>query len=873
MNPNIKYKANKLSENQNKQSSGPLKKSKKGNPFWQNKKKAKETDDDKFEEVKPGSIPSFQPNNEDSSDEEEDGHQTASNYDSLVRDQNKKHKKSGGFQSMGLNPNVFKGVERKGYKQPTPIQRRCIPILLEGRDCVAMARTGSGKTAAFLIPMFNRLKMRSAKSGFRGLILAPTRELALQTLKFTKELGRFVGLQAVVILGGEKIEDQFAAIHSNPDVIIATPGRFLHVVLEMDLNLSSVEYVVFDEADRLFELGFSDQMQQILERLPDTHRQTLLFSATLPKLLVDFAKAGLKDPTLIRLDVETKLSENLKMAFLYTRAEDKMATLLHLLRRVIPSTQQTLIFAATKHHVELLRETLTIAGFPCAFCYSSLDQAARKIEVAKFRLKKAMVMVVTDVAARGIDIPLLDNVVNFHFPPKAKVYVHRVGRVARAGSSGVSYSLVASDEFAYMMDLHLFLGRPLQFVTSQSTSENDGLIGGVPQHLIDEEDDIYKRIATDSSEVENLENVSTNAYKMYLRSRPVASTESSKRLKELNLATATILPHPMIIAGEDGDKKAAQDLTVMLSEMKRFRPQATIFEVNKSKKAEGLEVMKNKRQTHDGFLAKKRQKLEDDAASKSAEGEPEDSTTTATTSDPSESASDAAIDAAFGSNVIAPKNRSDAYFNKLNADMAKKASKMQKRGADFKDADHYVPDRASDYHTEKGLEVSSNSFETEARGATMDLTMDDNDTMRMQKQRNDATKKRWDRKKMKFVGQNEKQVKSGKKIKNEAGQWITASYKTDRYKKWKKASKVDSAAVEGEEEAGDEGGRGPPPRGPMNVNPAMGFRKRWHTDHAQEKMKVRDGILSKEKILKTRMKKDAKKSYQMYRQKINKKRK
>ena len=315
----------------------------------------------------------------------------------------------------------------------------------------------------------------------------------------------------------------------------------------------------------------------------------------------------------------------------------------------------------------------------------------------------------------------------------------------------------------------------------------------------------------------------------------------------------------------------------MLSEMKRFRPQATIFEICKSKKAEGLEVMKNKRQTHDGFLAKKRQKLDDAAASKNAADGGEGDETTPPT-EHSESASDAAIDAAFGSNVFAPKNHSDAYFNKLNAEMAKRAMKNQKRGGKggtdgFKDADHYVPDRASDYHTEKGLEVSSNSFESEARGATMDLTMDDNDTMRMQKQRSEATKKRWDRKKMKFVGQTEKQVKSQKKIKNEAGQWITASYKTDRYKRWKKTSKVESSgAMAGDEDGGDDGGGGAPPRGPMNLNPAMGFRKRWHTDHAQEKRKVRDGILSKEKILKSRMKKDAKKSYQMYRQKTNKKR-
>lgn len=165
-----------------------------------------------------------------------------------------------------------------------------------------MARTGSGKTACFLIPMFEKLKARSAKAGARAIILSPTRELALQTLKFTKDLGRFTGLKTAVILGGDSMDDQFSALHGNPDIIIATPGRFLHVCVEMDLKLNNVEYIVFDEADRLFEMGFGEQLNETINRLPDL-RQTLLFSATLPKVLVEFAKAGLNDPVLIRLKV------------------------------------------------------------------------------------------------------------------------------------------------------------------------------------------------------------------------------------------------------------------------------------------------------------------------------------------------------------------------------------------------------------------------------------------------------------------------------------------------------------------------------------------------------------------------------------------
>ena len=316
----------------------------------------------------------------------EDESDTEMDTAKMVQDANRKKKKSGGFQSMGLSQEVWKGVMKKGYKVPTPIQRKTVPLIMDCKDVVAMARTGSGKTAAFLIPMFEKLKARSAKSGARALILSPTRELALQSVRFCKELGRFTGLSYACVLGGDAIEKQFASIHSNPDVIFATPGRFVHICVEMGLKLNNVEYVVFDEADRLFEMGLGDQLREILARLPDT-RQTVLFSATLPKLLVDFAKAGLTDPTLVRLDVETKIPDTLKLAFLKITAESKDCLLLHLLKTVIPRDQQTIVFAATKYHVEYLQVLLALADIPATAIYSQLDPAARKINTAKFASK------------------------------------------------------------------------------------------------------------------------------------------------------------------------------------------------------------------------------------------------------------------------------------------------------------------------------------------------------------------------------------------------------------------------------------------------------------------------------------------------------
>ncbi|MCJ1451454.1 ATP-dependent RNA helicase dbp10 [Mycoblastus sanguinarius] len=215
-------------------------------------------------------------------------------------------KGSRGFQAMGLNANLLKAITRKGFSLPTPIQRKTIPLVIDGQDVVGMARTGSGKTAAFVVPMIEKLKCHSVKVGARALLLSPSRELALQTLKVIKELGRGSDLKCVLLVGGESLEEQFAMISSNPDIVIATPGRFLHLKVEMGLDLSSIRYVVFDEADRLFELGFEAQLREILHALPQS-RQTLLFSATLPKSLVEFARAGLQEPSLVRLDAESKI--------------------------------------------------------------------------------------------------------------------------------------------------------------------------------------------------------------------------------------------------------------------------------------------------------------------------------------------------------------------------------------------------------------------------------------------------------------------------------------------------------------------------------------------------------------------------------------
>ena len=524
-------------------------------------------------------------------------------------------KSSGGsFPSMKLSKPVLKGIYKKGYKNPTPIQRKTIPIVLNGQDVVAMARTGSGKTAAFLIPIIEKLQSHKIEKGARVLILSPTRELALQTYKFACEFARFTDLKCETILGGDSMERQFAKIHENPDIIIATPGRLLHVAIEMDLKFSSVQMIVFDEADRLFEMGFKEQLTEILSRL-SSKRQTLLFSATLPQTIVDFTRAGLIDPVLVRLDTETKISENLRLIHLGCRNEDKLATLLHLLKNVIKSNEQIIVFLPTRHHIEYIKEILDQCFIPSTYLYSSLDSEARKINIRTFHLKKVPVLLVTDLAARGVDIPLLDNVINFNFPSRSKLFVHRVGRTARAGRSGTAYSLISNDELPYLFTLSLFLNQPFKAAnTSILNNENDDddddecKYGTVPQTIIDEENEIIQKLHGQFSELDSMEKVCQSAYKQYLKTREIADGESVRKMKSF-LENEKIGYHPIFIdrtIKQNDQRKMENERVEMLSSIKSYKPNMTVFEIGKNNKANtAREVMKMKRQVTEKILGKK----------------------------------------------------------------------------------------------------------------------------------------------------------------------------------------------------------------------------------------------------------------------------
>ena len=402
----------------------------------------------------------------------------------------------------------------------------------------------------------------------------------------------------------------------------------------MSLSLTSVQYVVFDEADRLFELGFSAALSEILARLPSS-RQTLLFSATLPKSLVEFAKAGLRDPKLVRLDAESKISADLRMAFFSVKQSEKDACLLSLLRDVIkvplasnePSEgdsltkdskgkgkarvkypthtapHQTLVFAATKHHVEYLSALLTAAGYAVSALYGSLVQSTRTFQMSQFLASKTQILVVTDVAARGLDIPILEHVINYDFPVGARIFVHRVGRTARAGRRGWAWSFVTHHEAAYLCDLQLFLARPLLGIAAHPPSVRASeepytqslILGPFPRDVVDAEVEYIRTLHATHHNLPNLRGVMDRGQSMYERSRGKASSASYKRAKEMaksgdGWAGDAQGVHPalsLMQQTEDGEattsldeEKAKEDKRLaMIRAVSAFKPAETVFEL------------------------------------------------------------------------------------------------------------------------------------------------------------------------------------------------------------------------------------------------------------------------------------------------------
>lgn len=364
------------------------------------------------------------------------------------------------FESLGLSDPLLKAVAKKGYTTPSPIQEKCIPVVLQGKDVLASAQTGTGKTAGFTLPLLQLLDgaHRPSKRPIRALVLTPTRELAAQILENVREYSTFLKIKSTVIFGGVKQGPQVNTLRNGVDVLIATPGRLLDLHDQGLLSLRDVEILVLDEADRMLDMGFLRDIKKVLSLIPDK-RQNLLFSATFSKDIKKLANSFLNNPVLVEATPENTTAEKVNQKIYHVDKVKKRHILVKMIKE--GNWQQALIFTRTKHGANNLCKRLDKAGISAAAIHGNKTQGARTKALAGFKSGDIRILVATDIAARGIDIPLLPHVVNFELPNVPEDYVHRIGRTGRAGANGIAISLVAHDEAPYLRDIEKLLGQQL----------------------------------------------------------------------------------------------------------------------------------------------------------------------------------------------------------------------------------------------------------------------------------------------------------------------------------------------------------------------------------------------------------------------------
>jgi ATP-dependent RNA helicase RhlE len=361
------------------------------------------------------------------------------------------------FSDLGLKSELTAAVAEKGYTEPTPIQKAAIPAVLSGRDVLAGAQTGTGKTAGFVLPILQRLGAR-AQLGPRALILTPTRELAAQVAESVRHYGKNTSLRSEVIFGGVSERPQIAALGRGCDVLVATPGRLLDLVEQKALTLANVQVFVLDEADRMLDMGFIHAIKRVRALLP-AQRQNLMFSATYSDDIRRLAENLLRDPVAVEVNPPNKTADKVEQVSYRLPKEHKRHLLAHLINE--GNWHQVLIFTRTKHGANRLAEQLSRAGIESAPIHGNKSQNARVRALEDFKNNRIVALVATEVAARGLDIKELPYVVNYELPNVPEDYVHRIGRTARAGSTGKAISLVSPDEAPFLKDIIKLLGRDI----------------------------------------------------------------------------------------------------------------------------------------------------------------------------------------------------------------------------------------------------------------------------------------------------------------------------------------------------------------------------------------------------------------------------
>lgn len=372
------------------------------------------------------------------------------------------------FKELEIIPSILKALTAEGYTQPTPIQEQSIPILLRGKDLLGCAQTGTGKTAAFSIPILQHLHHYLDRHHHRGqrrikaLIVTPTRELAIQIGESIRTYGKFTRVRSTVIFGGVKQGAQVKALRKGIDILVATPGRLLDLISQGFITLKNIQYFVLDEADRMLDMGFIHDIRKIIARLP-AKRQSLFFSATMAPEIVKLSKKILGDPESVTVKPEQTTAERVKQAVYFVSKKDKRQLLIHLLKT--EAMDSVLVFSRTKHGADKIVKLLGRTGINAAAIHGNKSQGARQRALGNFKSGQTKVLVATDIAARGIDVEELSHVINFDLPNVPETYVHRIGRTGRAGASGIALSFCNTEEKTYLRDIQKLIKQRIPVIT------------------------------------------------------------------------------------------------------------------------------------------------------------------------------------------------------------------------------------------------------------------------------------------------------------------------------------------------------------------------------------------------------------------------
>lgn len=367
------------------------------------------------------------------------------------------------FNELNLIEPILTALEKMKYEEPTPIQEKTIPVMLDGRDVLGCAQTGSGKTAAFSLPILQRLSKEESKD-IRALILTPTRELALQICDNMNLYGKNLSLTSAAIYGGVDYEEQFAALEEGVDILVATPGRLLDLINQGNVRLGRIETVVLDEADRMLDMGFIKEIRSLMKKMP-ANRQTVMFSATMPKPIQRLADTILKDPETIMQDDVNNTVDTVEQYVYHIDACNKLALLTSLIKS--GEVKHAIVFTNTRHSAEVVSKHLTKNYIRARAIHSEKNQNSRQDALLQFKNKKVQILVATEVAARGIDVKDLSHVINYEIPDNPESYIHRIGRTGRAGAEGIALNFCCIDEMDDMKRIEEQIGKTLPLLASE----------------------------------------------------------------------------------------------------------------------------------------------------------------------------------------------------------------------------------------------------------------------------------------------------------------------------------------------------------------------------------------------------------------------